>query len=220
LIKRETRDLRDKAVDYGIELSEERLNLFQIYLDELWDWNQRINLTGVRTRERMVFELFLDSLIPAPFVPERGRMLDVGSGAGFPGLPLKIYRPQMEAHLLEASSKKVSFLRHLIRLLRLEQTEVLKGRIERDGDILHPEGYDLITARALAPLGRTIGWCAPFLSSGGLLVGFSGERVEADLGKSAQVMEKRSLVVHQLIPYLLPGKGSKRYAIIFKRRAR
>ena len=220
MIKKETRDLRDKAFDYGIELSEDQLNLFQIYLDELWAWNQRFNLTGVRTRERMVFELFLDSLMVGPFLPERGRMLDVGSGAGFPGLPLKIYRPRMETQLLEASSKKISFLKHLIRLLQLEQTEVLKGRIERDRDILHPGGYHLIKARALAPLGQTIAWCAPLLSSGGLLVGFSGERAEYDLGKSAQVMETNSIVVHRLIPYLLPGRESQRHAMIFRKRVR
>jgi len=99
--------LGDKALDYGIELSWQQLELFHVYLEELWDWNQRINLTGLSTREKIVIELFLDSLIPAPFLPKKGRMLDVGSGAGIPGLPLKIYTPQLKTHLLEANSKKV-----------------------------------------------------------------------------------------------------------------
>ncbi len=123
--------LHSKALDYGISLTEHQLSLFQIYLDELWDWNHRINLTGLSTRERIIIELFLDSLIPAPFLPENGRMFDVGSGAGLPGVPLKIFRPHLEVHLLEANSKRVSFLKQVIRLLSLRKIEVMKGRIEK-----------------------------------------------------------------------------------------
>lgn len=211
--------LSEKALSYGIELSEEQLNLFQIYLDELWEWNRRINLTGLSHREKMVFELFLDSLIPTPFLAEKGRVLDVGSGAGFPGMPLKIYKPQLGVHLLEANAKKVSFLKQVIRLLGLKGIEVMKGRIEKDGDKLHPHGYNLITARALAPLGQTIAWCAPFLSPSGLLVSFLGERAEDVVEENRQMMEAHHLIIYKMIPYSLPGKRSQRRTIIFEKKA-
>jgi 16S rRNA (guanine527-N7)-methyltransferase len=181
LYEDEIRALRRKSLGYGIELSEDQLSLFQIYLDELCVWNRRMNLTGLSHRERMVFELFLDSLIPAPHLVGTGRLLDVGSGAGFPGIPLKICKPRLKAHLLEANSKKVSFLKQVIRLLNLDETEVIRGRIEKDGGSLHPDGYHLITARALAPLGRTIAWCAPLLTPGALLVSFMGGGVKDEL---------------------------------------
>lgn len=209
--------LNDKARDFGLHLSQYHLNLFRIYLTELKDWNQRINLTGLKSSERMVIELFLDSLIPVPFLPDTGRMLDVGSGAGFPGIPLKIYRPQLMTHLLETNSKKVSFLKQVIRLLGLKEIHVIKGRIEKDGGTLHPEGYHLITARALAGLSKTVAWCSPFLRPSGLLVSFLGSHAEEDLKGCERIMEANRMVIYRKIPYILPGKRSKRNTVIFKK---
>jgi 16S rRNA (guanine527-N7)-methyltransferase len=216
-LKDDLKLLFDTAPRYGIQLSDHQLNLYRIYLDELWEWNRRINLTGLHARKKIAIELCLDSLIPAPFIPEKGRMLDVGSGAGFPGVPLKIHSPGLKTHLIEANSKKVSFLRHVIRLLKLNEIEVIKGRIERDGILLHPSGYRLITARALADLRQTVAWCAPFLSSGGLLLTFLGSGAEKDLEKGRQVMEKYGIRPYRKIPYFLPGRKSLRNTMIFKK---
>ena len=214
----EIRVLGEKSLDYGIELTEDQLTLFQIYLDELWAWNRRMNLTGLSHRERMVFELFLDSLIPAPHLSETGRLLDVGSGAGFPGLPLKICKPQLKVHLLEASSKKVSFLKQIIRLLKLDETEVIRGRIESVRGGLHPDGYHLITARAVAPLSQNIAWCAPLLSEGGVLVSFLGGDAEDRLKENRQVIEDHDLFIGKKIPYRLPGGKGERTTIIFQKK--
>lgn len=211
--------LREKSLDYGVELSEDQLGLFQIYLDELWAWNRRMNLTGLSHRERMVFELFLDSIVPVPHLMETGRLLDAGSGAGFPGIPLKICKPRLNAHLLEANAKKVSFLKQVIRLLNLDETEVIRGRIEKDVDRLHPDRYHLITARALAPVGQTIAWCAPLLRPGGLLVSFMGGRIEDELKENRQVTKEHGLTIYKRIPYALPGRESERTTIIFEKEA-
>ena len=210
--------LREKSLDYGVELSEEQLGLFQIYLDELCAWNRRVNLTGLSHRERMVFELFLDSVVPVPHLIEKGRLLDAGSGAGFPGIPLKICKPGLSAHLLEANAKKVSFLKQVIRLLNLDETEVIRGRIEKDVDRLHPDRYHLITARALAPVAQTIAWCAPLLRPGGHLISFIGSRIEDALKENQHIMEEHGLTIYKRIPYALPGRASERTTIIFERR--
>jgi len=213
----ELKFLYKKTLDYGIELSQYQLDLFRIYLDELWHWNRRINLTGMPTKDRMVIELFLDSLMPAPFIPNRGMMLDVGSGAGFPGVPLKIYHPQLMIHLLEPRSKRVSFLKQIIRLLGLKEIQVIKGRIEKDGDSLHPRGYQLITTRGVAGLDQIVIWCAPFLSKGGLLVSFLGSNADEELERSRQVFEKYDVFLNKTIPYSLPGKNSERNVVLFKK---
>ncbi len=177
-----------------------------------------MNLTGLSDRERMVFELFLDSLVPVPHLLETGRMLDVGSGAGFPGIPLKICKPGLSVQLLESSAKKVSFLKQAVRLLGLEETDVIRGRIERDRGILHPDGYHLITARALAPMGQTIRWCAPLLRPGSFLVSFVGGRFEDELNENRQVIKDHDLTLHKKISYTLPGRESERATIILKKK--
>ena len=216
-MKDDLRLLADAALGHGIKLSRRQLSLFGIYLDELWEWNRRMNLTGLRVREKIVIELFLDSLIPAPFIPERGRMLDVGSGAGLPGIPLKIYRPGLRTHLLEANSKKVSFLKHIIRLLKLPEIEVIRGRIEKNGNNLHAAGYHIVAARALADFRQTVAWCAPFLSPGGLLISFLGSRAEEDLKRCREVMEDYGMGLYRKIPYSLPEKKSGRNTILLKK---
>ena len=224
LNQHDLRILYDHALSYGLRLSQQQLHLFQIYLRELWDWNKRINLTGISTRDGMILELFLDSLIPAPFLPVEGRMLDVGSGAGFPGIPLKIYHPRLQTVLLEPNSKKVSFLKQVIRALTLEDIEVIKGRFEKRGPNLQSEGrdlsqtkYHLITARALAGMDQIIKWCAPFLLPGGVLITFLGSHIKSALNESEKVREKHSLILCKTIPYRLPGKQSERNTLIFKR---
>ena len=209
--------LRTWACDFGVELSGPQLRLLGIYLNELWLWDRRMNLTGLTTRERIIRELLLDSFLPSPFLPEQGHLLDVGSGAGFPAIPLKISRNKISFHLLEAKAKKVSFLKQAIRLLGLKGIEVIRGRIEKDKKVLRPEGYNVITARALAHLPQTLTWCAPFLIAGGTIVNFQGSRLEHALTESSDVMKRERLFLYKSIPYTLPGKDSRRHILIFKK---
>jgi 16S rRNA (guanine527-N7)-methyltransferase len=156
-------------------LTDHQLDLFRIYLDELWSWNSKFNLTGLQDRGRMLVELFLDSLLPSPFLPGEGDLLDVGSGAGFPGLPLKIHCPPRNTSLLEPNSKKVSFLRHVIRQTKLKGVQTIKGRVEHlPKEVL----YDTVVVRALADLGQALDCCAPLVRQGGLLVLYLGARAE------------------------------------------
>ena len=178
-----------------------------------------MNLTGLSTREKVVIELFLDSLIPAPFLPAEGRMLDVGSGAGFPGLPIKIYSPKLRTQLLEPSRKKINFLRQVIRLLNLSAVEAVRGRIENNVSSLSVGSYDIVTARAVAASSRTIPWCAPYLAPGGQLVAFFGRGVEKACRESRSILKRYDLVLQRRIPYRLPGKRSERTALIFRKKA-
>ena len=193
------------------------MRLLGIYLDELCEWNKKINLTGLSSREKIVKELMLDSMIPAAFLPDQGRLLDVGSGAGFPGIPLIICRPKLTAHFLEPNLKKVSFLKQVIRLTKLRQIEVIRGRIEKSAGLLSPKGYHIITARALADLSQVLSWCAPHLAPGGLIVNFQGSHFEDALDKGSDVIEKHRLFLYKTIPYSLPEKVSQRNILIFMR---
>jgi 16S rRNA (guanine527-N7)-methyltransferase len=210
--------LAEKASAYGMRLSPSELELFQTYLVELLEWNHRFNLTGIKTPGRMVIELFLDSLIPAPFLPEKARLLDVGSGAGFPGLPLKIRHPGLEIFLLEPNTKKVSFLKQVIRVLELQGAEVIQGRIEEYKEWLVADGYEVITARAVTNLNQILRRCNPLLPEGGFLVAFSGSEGEKDVEKNKGAMETLGLRIEKKISYVLPGKKAKRHTFILKKK--
>jgi 16S rRNA (guanine527-N7)-methyltransferase len=167
----------------------------------------------------MVIELFLDSLIPLPYIRREGILLDVGPGAGFPGLPLKICRPGLEVHLIEANSKKVSFLKQMVRLLQLKDVHIFQGRIEKEGARILPGPYTMITARALAELDKTLGWCAPYLAPEGFLICFLGDVDEGGLQRHREILDTHRLEPHRHIPYLLPEKQKKRHVVIFRKEA-
>jgi 16S rRNA (guanine527-N7)-methyltransferase len=143
---------------------EQLLAAFESYSKELLDWNTRINLTAITDPEDVLLKHFLDSLalLKVCTNPE-ARLLDIGSGAGFPGLPLKIVRPQWHVTLLEATGKKTLFLRHIV--------ETIHGRAE---ELAHKPGYratfDIVTARAVSALPTLLEYCAPYCRVGGMIV--------------------------------------------------
>ena len=217
LNEKEKNLLQTWLCNFGIELSGPQIRLLGIYLDELLLWDKQINLTGLTSRDKIIKELLLDSLIPSPFLPEKGHLLDVGSGGGFPGIPLKITQKETSFHLIEAKSKKVNFLKQVIRLLGLQGIEVIRGRIEEDKGVLRPEGYNIITARALAHLPQVLTWCAPFLIPGGMFVNFQGSRFERALKESSYIMKREQLFLYKSISYTLPEKDFPRHVLLFKK---
>jgi 16S rRNA (guanine527-N7)-methyltransferase len=205
------------ALDHNISLIGAQMDLLDTYLEELLRWNERTNLTGLKSGKRIINELLLDSLLPAPLLPDQGNLLDVGSGAGFPAVPLKIFKPGLFCTLFEAKGRKVSFLRHVIRLTKLEGIQVLRGRIEKESNGLLPDGYHIVTARALADFHTTIMWCAPYLYRGGILVGFLGSETGRILEANQEHLIQHRLAIHQCIPYILPGMSNMRHLLFLKK---
>lgn len=216
--KREVEKFRSLLNRFGIKLSWDQTHKLDIFLDELEEWNKKLNLTGLSTRQSIINELLIDSMMPTSFMPDHGNLLDIGSGAGFPAIPIKICKPSLKCQLMEPNSKKISFLKQIIRLAELEEIEVIKGRIEKEEGLLHPEGYDVITSRGLAPLPQFLTWGAPHLAPGGLIVAFLGSQGEEALKKSADVIRKHRLFPFKSISYSLSGKSLGRNLLILKRR--
>ena len=212
--------LKEGALEYGIKLSENQLNLFAIFLERLCFWNRKINLTSISGQRDMVLKLFLDSLSALPHLPPIGAVLDIGSGAGIPGLPLKIARPEFEIHLLDSKAKKISFLRDTIRKLELKNIKAYQGRAEQKFDL--PSGlrpfYDIVTARALTSLKETIKISYPFIAPNGLLVTYKGSKVEQEIKESETIMEELCLKISKTVLYLLPEIDGERCLLILKRK--
>jgi len=200
-----------------INLSPKEKELLCVFLEELTAWNKHMNLTGLSSTQRIMDELVADSLMPAPYLPDEGSLLDVGSGAGFPAIPLKICRPAMKFFLMEPNLKKGSFLKQVIRLCGLTQIEVIRERIETPSQPLPFTRCDIITSRAMAPLPKLIGWCMPYLTPGGMLVAFLGNRFEDILSECEPLMKEENLFVDELRPYTVKSKRPERCLLILKK---
>jgi 16S rRNA (guanine527-N7)-methyltransferase len=198
-------------------LSAKHLELFDLYLAELMEWNSRMNLTGLNERGRMISELFLDSMVPVSYLPEKGSMLDVGSGAGFPAIVIKVLLPGLKLHLVDSNSKKASFLKQIIRLLKLNNVEVVNERIEKAGHTLLSDGFDIVSARALANLNQIITWCSSLLSPQGVLVYFSGSKIEDNLKNCGDLLKDHHLGHARSIAYHLPGMKDSRGIILLRK---
>jgi 16S rRNA (guanine527-N7)-methyltransferase len=160
----------------GLHLGANTITAFRVYRDDLIRWSQRMNLTALTTPAQIVQQGFLDSLACAPLLPRTcGRVIDIGSGAGFPSIPLALVRPDLDFTLVEPSRKKVSFLRHVTRQLKLTLVQVQLSRAEAlSGAPEMHETFDAALARAVAPLTEIGRLVLPFLRPAGIFLAQTG----------------------------------------------
>ena len=209
--------LMEGAEAFGIRLHEKQVQAFDLYLRELLKGNQKINLTAIRSEKGIVLKHFLDSLSAFPYLSKTASLLDIGSGAGFPGIPLKIVRPPLEITLIDSVRKKIDFQRHIIRMLGLKDTEATHGRIQ-DKEILQSMTgrFDAVISRAFSDL-QTIRLLAfPFLKKGGILLAMKGELDEEEIGH----LSKREDTRYRLqgtVSFFLPKSSFKRSILLFEK---
>lgn len=194
---------RENARQLNIELNDAQLAQFTIYKNELLAWNAKTNLISEKSAREIITRHFLDSLTALPFMTNPdARIIDIGCGAGFPGLPLKIAQPRLKVHLLEANRKKVSFLKHILRLLRLSDVVVLHDRFEniiRNND--WKEKFDLLISRAAVKLPVLQALGVFFLAPDGEFMALKGPNVEAEIQQSLAAqndIKKYQLIQHDI----------------------
>src|SRR5512136_2480639 len=165
----ENKDLLvEGARSFGVYLDGKAIESFEIYLKELLKWNQKINLTAIRSEKGIVLKHFLDSLSVYPYLPEHSVVLDIGSGAGFPGIPISIVHPTVEVTLMDSVRKKVDFQKHIIRILGLNGTKAIHARAQDKGILKDLGGhFDIILSRAFSDLQTVLALSLPFLRQGG-----------------------------------------------------
>ena len=206
--------LQNGAEKLAVPLTLEQINSIFIYLTELKKWNEKINLTAIKDERDIIIKHVLDSLsyiigfAPSPEV----RLLDIGSGAGFPALPIKIARPEISISMVDSVKKKASFLRHIVRTLQLKGAEVFDQRTE-----LLPASlcstFDVVTARAFANMNAAILAGLPFLKPGGLIVLSRGPEesiTEQSFARIGVTLEKK-------VELTLPYSDYKRAIWVFKK---
>jgi len=212
--------LLDGAAELGIPLTKEQLDQFAHYGDLLTEWNQRLNLTRVPPKEYIILH-FLDSLAAAAAVSfsDSIRVIDVGTGAGLPGIPLKIAFPYLDVTLLDSTRKRLAFVDSAIESLGLSGIRTLHARADQASRLpAHRERYDVSVARAVAKLPVLAAWLIPFVRVGGVAVALKSTRVDQEVADSAEVIQRLGCDKPAQHRVSLPGTEIERSIIVMKKR--
>lgn len=214
----EARDLLlrgTRALD--LNLAPEQIDQFLVYLDLLLKWNRKMSLTALRTPTEIISRHFLDSLLLLPYLPETGRLLDIGSGAGFPGLPLKIARPGLTIDLVEATAKKVSFLKEAVRRLGLSGVEVwplFLGKSPMPIDSANP--WEVFISRGVN-LEVVLKAVEPYWESRSRLLLMKGKNWEEEISGLNPLLKKLEIIVDQTVTITPPLSKREWVLVILKK---
>lgn len=217
--------LIEGARTLGIALTPKQQAAFQCYYEELVAWNQKFNLTAITEYEQVQIRHFLDSLSCLLAEETRlalnrpdARVIDVGSGAGLPGIPLKLVCPGTHMTLLEATGKKVAFLQHVVERLGLHRIEAIKARAEELAhEAAHRQQYDLVLARAVADLPVVVEYTLPFCKIGGWVIAQKGEAGAAEAWSAESSIHVLGGELRQVMPVELAGLPEDRSLVIIEK---
>jgi len=206
------------------DLSKEKIAALQIYEKELLEWNERINLTAIRDPEGVRTKHFLDSMTlllawERTLPPER--LIDVGTGAGFPGLVMKLIWPSTQVTLVESVGKKADFCRHMVERLGLEKVTVISERAEEVGqDPAHRHDYDLAVARAVARMPILMEYLLPLVHRNGKAMAMKGESAPVETQAASHAIHLLGGKLHKLVHVELPGVVEERFIVVVNKVAR
>lgn len=225
--------LKKKCHRLGVELSEEQVKKFVDYYELLVEWNSFMNLTAITDFEEVVIKHFVDSLAvfqvkilqkalnrsdSGMSCSENISVIDVGTGAGFPGIPLKIVFPDLKVTLLDSLNKRVKFLNETIKKINLKEIETIHGRAEdlaRQGQ--YREQYDFCISRAVANLSTLSELCIPFIKTGGYFISYKSEKVKEELSAGEKAIKILGGKIECQLDYLLPDTDIKRSLLVVKK---
>ncbi len=212
--------LRNQAAILGIELSDEQLEQCDQYARLVIEANEEMNLTRITEPEEMVIQHFLDSLtcVAAWDIPQGGSVIDIGTGAGFPGVPIKIARPDLTVVMLDSTLKKVEFIRGAVAKMGLTGVQVLCLRAEEAGqDARYREKFDATTARAVAQLPIIAELCLPFLKIGGVMLAQKGADILGEMVATGKIVGRLGGAINEPRLFVLSGVTDPRKIVIVKK---
>lgn len=210
--------IRQEAENLGITLEEQAITQLWAYKDFLKEYNEKVNLTAITDDEGIVTKHFLDCLTILPYIKQKARVIDVGTGPGFPGLVMKIARPDLELVLLDARGKKVKFLEETAKLLELHGVTCIHDRAEdRLKASGYAQGFDYAVSRAVAAMDKLAGWCLPFVKSGGQFIAMKGPNYQEELDTGVKSIARLGGRVSQIVELTLPSNLTRNLIIIDKK---
>ncbi len=197
--------VQDAAAQLGVTVHRQQAKQFARHAMWLMEWNRKINLTAITDPREVAIKHFVDAIAPLPHIPASGRLLDIGTGGGFPGIPLKIMRPGQPMTLIDSVRKKINFVRHVIRQMPLEGVEALQIRAESLADDVSPDHlFDVIVCRALSESPAALALAKPLLAPGGRVILYRGPGNCAKPNSNCQVAVKGAVFLQTVVTYPLP----------------
>ena len=209
--------LKELAKKINIDLTDEVTDKFFLYKKLLLEWNEKINLTAITDEKEILIKHFIDSLTIEKYIPQNAKIIDVGTGAGFPGIPLKIVRPDIEVVLLDSLNKRINFLNEIIRECQLDKITTIHGRAEEIANKPeYREKFDISTARAVANISTLSELCTPFLKVGGSFVCMKADAVE-EMKNAKNALEILGMKEEKIEHIILPNIDATRTIIVYKK---
>lgn len=205
----------------GIELSEEQQRQFQTYYQMLVEWNEKINLTSITEEHEVYLKHFYDSIAPSFYtdLTKELTICDIGAGAGFPSIPLKIIYPNLKVTIVDSLNKRIKFLNQLAEALELENVNFVHDRAETFGKGVYRESYDIVTARAVARLSVLSELCLPLVKKGGQFIALKSSKGEEELEEARFGLGILGGKVRETISYELPEEAGERQMILIDKRS-
>jgi len=210
--------LKEGTRQFSFELSQEMIQQLLIYKEILKEWNKVVNLTAIEEDSEIIIKHYLDSMSILPYLKNtKIKLIDIGTGAGFPGLPVKIAYSNIDVVLLDSLDKRLKFLKEVIRKLKLEGIITVHGRAEDFGVKQgYREGFDVVVARAVASLPILLEYCLPFVKVGGIFIAMKGSNIE-EIQHSMKALNILGGSIEKIYEIILPYSEIKRTIIIIKK---
>lgn len=213
--------LKEKMEKSEISLTEEQVNQFLQYYELLVSWNKVMNLTAITEYEDVVEKHFVDSLMSAKIVKyeDVNTVIDIGTGAGFPGIPLKIMYPHLKVTLLDSLNKRIKFLNEVIEKLKLDKIETIHGRAEDFAKKKeYREQYDLCVSRAVANLATLSEYCLPYVKVNGTFLPYKSGEIEQEMKESENAVKILGGEIKDIYKFELPGTDIKRSMVVIEKK--
>lgn len=210
--------LKSQAEKIGVTIEENQAEKFINYMKLLLEWNEKMNLTAITDPNEIVQKHFIDSLTVLPYINENTKMIDVGTGAGFPAIPLKIANESTQITLLDSLNKRLNFLNEVITKLQLKEIVTVHGRAEETGkNKKYREQYNIAISRAVASLNVLVEYLLPFVKVNGICICMKGNNVEEELKNSKKAIEILGGKIEKIEEMTLPDSDIKRNIIIIRK---
>ena len=210
------KNIEDVFSKYGITLSEQQVGQFDKYFNHLIETNKVMNLTAITEEKEVLFKHFLDSVLPFEVLKRNASMIDVGSGAGFPAIPLKILRPDLKVTMIDSLNKRVNFLNETTKLLGQKNVIAQHERAE-DFARKNREKFDVATARAVAELNTLVEYLLPFVKVGGICVIYKSSKLEEELKNAQKAIKILGGSVEEIKKYYIEEIDAERNVLIIKK---
>lgn len=212
------KEFENKLKYLKLSLEQNQIEMFLDYMNEIIKWNEKINLTAIIEPKEIIQKHFIDSLTVLPNIKKGSKIIDVGTGAGLPGIPLKIAQPDFKITLLDSLNKRLNFLNEIIKKLNLDNIETIHSRAEELGiNKQYRETYDVSISRAVAPMNILAEYLIPFIKIGGICICMKGNNANGEIQDSKKAIEVLGGKIEKIIELKLPETDINRNIIIIKK---